>query len=230
MSAQKYQCLFFDFDNTLVDFTGAAKAALWQSFSDYGYSCNDKIYQIYRQLNHRAWVAFEQGQITAERLRVQRFEDLFAALNYSPTTPSDFSQYFLQQLVLKSTVYTGVSELLQQLRPHYTLGIITNGLKEVQRPRLARLQLTELFDVVVVSDEIGVAKPDTAFFDYAYQQLPTAIPKNEILVIGDNQQSDILGANNYGLDSCWISHDRTLASAPAPTYTIPTVHHLPKLL
>lgn len=225
-----FKWLLFDFDNTLVDFTNTSKAALWQSFRDFETNCTEDIHDAYKVVNHQVWTAFEKGDMTAQKLRVERFELLFDQINLQPAAPAAFSKRFLENLVILSEAYAGVPEMLQLLRQKYHLGIITNGLKEVQRPRLDRLQMRDYFKSVVVSDEIGVAKPHAEFFEYAYQSLAQPVAKEEILVIGDNLQSDIKGGNNYGCPTCWVSHERENTTDVLPDFTINGVHELVGLL
>lgn len=230
MLMPQFQWLLFDFDNTLVDFTNTSKQALWQSFRDFDTTCTEAIHEVYKTVNHQVWTAFEKGEMSAERLRIERFELLFAALDIAPAEPQVFSKRFLDNLVQLSEAYEGVPELLQNLGQYYHLGIITNGLKEVQRPRLDLLKLRSHFKSIVVSDEIGVAKPDAAFFEYAYQNLPHPAAKEDILVIGDNLQSDIKGGNDYGCPTCWVSHQRDNDTDILPDFTINTVQELAGIL
>ena len=225
-----YQWLLFDFDNTLVDFTNTSKKALFQAFIDYGSRCTEEIYAIYKDINHQVWSAFERGEMTAERLRIERIARLFHAFEQEPASPAAFSKRYLENLVALSHAYDGVHELLDALGKRFQLGLITNGLKEVQRPRLDLLRMTQHFGTIIVSDEIGVAKPDYAFFDYAYNTLPHPIAKEEFLVIGDNLQSDIAGGNNFGHATCWISHGRGNTTGIQPNFTIGGVLGLPSLL
>lgn len=227
---QQFQWLLFDIDNTLLDFSGAAKRAMFQTFSDYNRVCDEKIYQQYQKVNHAVWDAFERQEITAVELRVRRMRDLFAVLNDEICDPAAFNARFLENLVQLSEYYQGVPKQLIQLRTHYTLSVITNGLKEVQRPRLQRLNLIDKFDSIVVSDEIGVAKPHIDFFNFALQSIDNQTDKSNILVIGDSLNSDIKGGNNAGLTTCWVSHGRENQTAIQPDFVIETVAELDKIL
>ena len=226
----QFQWLLFDFDNTLVDFTNTSKNALCQSFRDFDTTCTEAIHEVYKAVNHQVWTAFERGEMSAERLRIERFELLFEAIDLAPASPQIFSKRFLDNLVQLSEAYEGVPGLLQNLGQRYHLGVITNGLKEVQRPRLDVLKLRDHFKSIVVSDEIGVAKPHAAFFDHAYQNLPHPVAKEEILVIGDNLHSDIKGGNDYGCPTCWVSHERDNDTDILPNFTIGRIQELADLL
>jgi FMN phosphatase YigB (HAD superfamily) len=80
--------------------------------------------------------------------------------------------------------------------------MITNGISTVQRGRLLATGTLHYFSTIVISEEIGVQKPSRAYFEKA---LEMAKPANNPLVIGDSLTSDITGANNVGLDSCWVN-------------------------
>ncbi len=226
----KFTWLQFDADNTLLDFNGASKASFWKSFTQFDRTCSEEIYNRYKKINHEVWTEFELGKINAITLRSKRFQRLFEALDWNDISAQEFSKAYLQNLILTSEAYDGVVELLQKLRPDFTLSIITNGLQEVQRPRIEKLKMTELFASIVVSDEIGVAKPAIAYFDYVYQSIPNPPPKSEILVIGDSLNSDIQGGNNFGVSTCWISNGKENNTTIQPNYTIKTVQELPLLL
>ena len=86
--------------------------------------------------------------------------------------------------------------------------------------------MDHLFDSIVVSDEIGVAKPDKAFFDYVYTSIEHDVFKDEVLVIGDNLKADIGGARDYGFKTCWISHRQLPENGIFPDITIPDISHL----
>lgn len=226
----KYQWLLFDFDNTIVDFTNTAKSSLRQTFVNFNTQCTPEIEAIYKTINSKVWAAFERQEISAEELRVKRFADLFDQLGTAPATPTAFSVRFLENLVLLSKAYDNVIPFLENLKKEYRLGLITNGLKEVQRPRLHRLKMIHLFDSITVSDEIGVAKPHAGFFEHAHQTLGRQVAKEKLLVIGDNLHSDIKGAIDYGVDSCWISHGKNNDTVITPDFTINQVLELPDLL
>jgi FMN phosphatase YigB (HAD superfamily) len=100
------------------------------------------------------------------------------------------------------------SRLLQLGRNGWTLGVITNG-PPSQRTKLAKLGLEDVFDVIVISDEIGARKPDVEIFDHALSSLGGRRSFNEIWMIGDEPTTDILGGANFGLKTYWISHGRS---------------------
>jgi 2-haloacid dehalogenase len=198
-----YQWLLFDADGTLFDYDKAEEKALGATFAELGLPFRAEYGPLYRRFNAQVWQEFEAGQITAERLRVERFQRLFGAVSLE-ADPVRFSQRYLPNLALGSDLMPGARELLETLRPRYHLALITNGLRDVQRPRLERAGIAGLFEQVAISEEIGAAKPDPAYFAALFAHLGP-LPREEALVIGDSLTSDVLGALNYGLDACWFN-------------------------
>ncbi len=199
----KVDWILFDADNTLFDFTGASIKA-FESFVQHFELTGDDLYETYEKHNHACWTALEKGEITQETLRCLRFKLFFDDIGFNGDSLSA-NAYYLQQLVEHSDLYEESFKLLTYLKEKsYNLGLITNGLKEVQRPRLKKTKVDHFFDVIVVSDEIGHSKPDPKFFDEAFIGIQNT-PKDRVVVVGDSLHSDIQGGNNYGVNTIWYN-------------------------
>ena len=225
-----YKWLLFDADNTLMDFDHASRLAMELSFKYYGLYLTDDNYKVYKTVNHQVWNEFEKGEIDAITLRSKRFQLLFDWLNIKPTAPEEFGTRYLEELSIHNSPYDGVENLLLELKKDYKISIITNGLKEVQRPNYNRRGWDRIFDSIIVSDEIGVQKPKQKFFEHAWQSIDHDFDKSNALVIGDNIFSDIKGGQGFGLDTCWINRGRENKSDIQPTSSIDHVLHLTELL
>lgn len=226
----KYKWLLFDADNTFLDFASASKKSLFTTCEDYDLNCDEDIYKTYKVENAKVWESFENKEITALELRSLRFQKFFSAVDINGIDPFEFNAQFLQNLISVSEAYDGAIDYLENLRTKYTMSVITNGLKEVQRPRINKLQMSHIFESIIVSDEIGVAKPDVEFFKHSYNTISNPPPKSEVLVIGDNLKSDIQGGINFGVDTCWISHNRENNSEINPTYTVDDLFDVSSIL
>ncbi|WNJ18583.1 pyrimidine 5'-nucleotidase [Pontibacter sp. G13] len=225
----RYDWILFDLDNTLMDFDGAAKGAFSKLMTDLGRTVNDEEFLVYKRVNALAWRQFEDREITAERLRIQRFEHFFAEMGWSHA-PDAANRTFLNALVETSEMIEGARELLDALVEQFHLAAITNGLREVQRPRIRRLELDGHFKTIVVSDEIGVAKPDSAFFEHTFEQIHHPA-KDRVLVVGDNLNSDIQGGNAFGVDTCWYNpKGKPISNGIIPKSEIRDLAELPDLL
>jgi 2-haloacid dehalogenase len=110
------------------------------------------------------------------------------------------------------------------------LALATNGIAEVQRRRFSKSALKNFFKAVVISDEIGVAKPAAAFFEIVFARIGNP-PKKSVLMVGDSLSSDIAGGAGFGIDTCWFNPSScSNESSVKPTYEISDLTELPELI
>lgn len=207
-SAIRYTWLLFDADGTLFDYDQAEAQALRATFEQLGYAYEANHLAAYRPINAQLWLDLERGAVTPEVLQVRRFELLYEALGLSGDAAA-FSQSYLQNLANAWVLMDGAEETVQTLSRTHRMLIVTNGLRNVQRPRLNASPIGQYFEDVVISDEIGVAKPARGFFDIAFARMGQP-GRREVLLIGDSLTSDIKGGINYGIDTCWFNPQRKL--------------------
>ncbi len=220
----KYPWLLFDADDTLFDYPRAEAQALKGTFEELTLPYKAGYLPMYHLHNRHVWQEFEQGHLSSVELRTKRFQLLFAEIGLS-ADPQSFSSLYLKNLTRESDLFEGVSATLEELSKQHHLSVITNGLAEVQRPRLLNSPIHSLIEKIFISEEMGVAKPAGAFFDIVFKELGDP-PKSEVLVIGDSITSDILGGINYGLDTCWVNPSGKTTDLPV-TYQI---HSIPELI
>lgn len=202
----RYQWLFFDADDTLFDYERSEALALARTFQRHGISFEPASLETYRRIDQEQWRALEKGLVTLDVLKVRRFELLFKAIGVTQPA-SAFSSVYLDYLAECSELVDGAYETLDVLRQQYRMAILTNGLKTVQRSRLAHSTIREHIADIIISEEIGFAKPAREFFEAAFTRLGCS-SKQSVLMIGDNWVSDIQGASRYGLDTCWFNPRR----------------------
>jgi putative hydrolase of the HAD superfamily len=224
---KKYVFLLFDFDGTLVDYDKTESRSLAEAFRQAGIPYDEKQYlPEYNRINAKMWKDFEQGGISAPDLRVKRFRILFETCGIRGNAELAAGMY-ISNLSESAFLFDDALPLLEKLRPRYKLGLITNGLKEAQRKRLALSGADKYMDGIAVSDEIGMQKPDPGIFEYALRDAGHT-DKKTTLVIGDSLSSDIQGGINFGIDTCWFN-PKGKPGVPeiVPTYEI---RRLPELL
>jgi 2-haloacid dehalogenase len=222
-----YTWLFFDADGTLFDFELAEKLALSALLLDLGQPWSDDAHQSYQHINKELWLAFEEGKITQAEIKTQRFEKWLESLNIQADVEK-MSRDYLLYLSQQGPLLEGVLELIQTLSKKYKMLLLTNGLKEVQRPRFNASALKPYITDIIVSGEVGFAKPDPRIFEAAFKTIghPT---KNEVLMIGDSLSADIQGGINYGLETCWYNPMKVGSSLPI-THTIHDLRQLLEIL
>lgn len=116
-------------------------------------------------------------------------------------------------------LFDGIIEMLEKLNLTHKLYIASNGIAITQYTRLKNNNLNKYFEKIFISEEIGSKKPDREFFEIIFKEICVK-NKNEVLMIGDTLTSDILGANNAGIDSCLVDIHKISNPEIVPTYKI----------
>lgn len=235
MPRKDYNWFLFDADGTLFDYEAAERAALARTFADAGLGFDDEVLLRYQEINSRLWHDFEAGQTTPDRIKVDRFAGLLTWLETHREvtvagTVEAFSDRYLANLGACTQLLPEAEGILAKAGAVVHLALITNGLSKVQRSRLAKSGLDEVFEVVTISEEEGVSKPDPGLFDIAFERMGRP-SKASVLMIGDSLTSDMRGANLYGIDACWFNPDARPADAAVTVrYEIRSLRELLRFL
>lgn len=221
----KYQWLLFDADETLFYFD--AFAGLKRLFQAYDIEFTEKDYAEYKLINKPLWVEYQEKRITAEDLKSQRFQQWANTLDV-PT--DELNSGFLKAMAHICKPLPGAEVLLEALASKVNMAIITNGFTELQEARLENTGFKKFFSEVVISEQVGLAKPDVGIFEHTFDRIKHQ-DKATVLMVGDNPHSDILGGMKAGIDTCWLNHH----GAPVPenirpTYEVADLHQLKSLL
>ncbi|AHG74016.1 HAD superfamily haloacid dehalogenase hydrolase [Mannheimia sp. USDA-ARS-USMARC-1261] len=217
----KYQWVLFDADETLFSFNSyfGLKAMLARYQIDF----SEQDYQDFQAINKPLWVAYQNNEITAQDIQTRRFAKLSEQTGVEPFR---LNQELMAEMALISQPLAGVIETLNALYGKVKMGIITNGFTELQQKRLDNTQTSHFFDIVVISEQIGAAKPDRQVFDYAFA-LMDEFDRTKVLMVGDTLASDILGGNNSGIDTCWLNTlNLKNETNIKPTYEINTINQI----
>ncbi|TMP36552.1 pyrimidine 5'-nucleotidase [Pseudoalteromonas rubra] len=221
----KYTHILFDADETLFSFN--AFLGLKTLFARYGVDFSEADNEEYQRINKPLWVQYQNGEINAKTLQVTRFKFWAERLNVPAET---LNLGFLEAMAELCNPLPGAAELLHALQGKATLAIITNGFTALQEKRLAHTGFKDYFHSIVISEQVGVAKPDSRVFEHALSLLGNP-DKSKVLMVGDTPASDVLGANRFGIDSCWLRHPGATCPAEiSPTYTVDTLSQLQTLL
>lgn len=199
----KYRQLIFDADNTLFDFDRAEETALLNSLAHFNMSQPVGLIDFYRSMNVDLWRQLDDKTITIAQLKQYRSEQLFEFVGQT-TDAEIFSLHYLDELAGCQYLLDDVETTLNQLSEHCEMAIITNGLARVQKPRFANSSIHQHFGALVISEELGVAKPDAAIFAHTCELMHWKNPA-EVLMVGDNYRCDVKGAKNFGMQTCWFN-------------------------
>ena len=217
----RYNWVLFDADETLFSFN--SYLGLTAMLKRYGIDFTREDYDAFQAVNKLLWVAYQNNEITAEDIQMRRFAKL---AEQTSVHQIQLNQELMAEMAKVSKPLDGVMEMLETLYPEVKMGIITNGFTELQQQRLQNTQTEKFFEIVVVSEQIGVAKPDRKVFDYAFSQMDK-LDKTKILMVGDTLASDILGGYNSGIDTCWFNDANLVNDTKIqPTYEIKDIREL----
>ena len=200
----KYSLVFFDADDTLFDFTKSQEIAFRSSVSRFEISYHtDSLFSEYKKSNKELWGELELGTISLEELRILRFKKIFEAhkINQDPII---FGDYYMQKLSESTHLLPCALQICQFIKSqNIKIGLITNGYTETQKNRIKHSELFPYIDSITISEEVGFRKPQPQIFELALNK-HNGIKKHEVLMVGDNLNADILGANQFGFDTCWF--------------------------
>lgn len=229
--------IWFDLDDTLYDFSASSLIALQQIYEQFElnrwFPNLDCWIDIYHRHNAQLWKLYNAAEIDQATLRHDRFSLPFAEVGapVSETEPLNDSldKVYLQALARTGITLPGALEVVRTLKARgYFIGILSNGFAQVQHAKLVSSRLSPYINKMVLSDDIGVNKPDRRIFDYALS-LTEASPR-QTLLIGDNPETDIAGAINAGWEAMLFSAKSNQAEMVINNQPIPVVSHLADIL
>lgn len=201
--------IFFDLDHTIWDFDRNAQETLMELFEHYnlpalGLDSPQNFIQTYTENNHQLWAEYHLGKITKEHLRSERFSKTFKELGVEPDlVPPAFEEDYVRISPTKTNLFEGSEKVLAYLQQKYTLHIISNGFKETTLTKMRLSNLNPYFDQVIISEDVGVNKPDPAVFTYALNK--AGATKEESIMIGDSLEADVRGAQDFGMRAIFFN-------------------------
>ena len=222
----KHTLFLFDLDDTLLDFKASEQRSFALTLGELGMDGDiDTLFSDYQAINLALWKSFETGAVSKDFLKVERFRKAFAQHGLD-LDPEAASRLYLESLSDTVVLIDGALRLCATLAAIGEVGIITNGVEHIQKRRIASSGLGEYISFVATSEACGHAKPDSRFFQYT-TAMARAFAAHETIIVGDRLDADILGANRFGIESCWFNPDRLAnASAALPTCEVHTLHEV----
>ncbi len=202
----KFKHIIFDLDNTLLDYDLAEQKALENLFDFYHIQGDfqDLRYK-YKTINNGFWKKYEEGRISISDLKVMRHKEFMTQIGKKDVDPYDCADQYTRFLSQNAHPLPGSYEILNYLQGKgYNILLASNGLPDVQYPRLKSSEMLAYFSYIGISQELGYQKPDIGFFSTLFEK--SNINKDDsILMIGDSINSDIKGGINAGISTCWYN-------------------------
>lgn len=191
------RAVLWDIDGTLLNFKKAQYEAIYKCFNYFNEYLDDEMVNDYDHINHGYWLMLEKAEIEKNVLLVKRFEDFFGKYGIN-IDPVEFNKLYQVELGNTYVFNDNGYETVMRLKD---MGIIqfavTNGTKTAQNGKLRGSGLDKLLDEIFISEDIGYEKPDKRFFEPVIDKLREyGIEKNECVIVGDSDSSDIQGGIN----------------------------------
>ena len=217
---EQIKAVFFDFDDTLQSRAGA--------FRIY---CDNFLTRFFPEIQgeekEKRMDEMEEHVDGGYKSREEYWPEMIALWNWqNPPTLAELVEDFNSRFGKAVVMLEGSVETLRELkRRGYKLGMVTNGNSLLQNTKLDTAGIRDLFDMAVVSDDIGVWKPNKGIFEYAMQQL--GVTPDQSLFVGDHPINDIQGALGAGMHAVWVDYGSFAGQA---TPGVPAVKNVSELL
>ena len=197
----------FDLDQTLLDFHASEYKALGIVLRSCGLSFSDDIYSAFKAYNKFLWQELEKGSISRTELFTKRFQYVFSLTpeDSSGLDPLKINDDFIKTMSVNGVLMDGAFRFVKKLKENIEdcrIYIASNGATINAKGRIASTGLERYIDGLFISEDMGVTKPDAAFFDMCLEKIGE--PKSSCIMIGDSLSSDMLGAKNASLTSLWF--------------------------
>jgi HAD superfamily hydrolase (TIGR01549 family) len=227
------KAVLFDLDDTLCDYAAAREARLRRAFT------------LSSEDGSQSREAIDLDRMIAESIQIHphgadHFEELFARFGLTDACEARAAaDWYRKNRFHSLRLFPGVETVFSKARDAVShdepvaarpIGIVTNGPTEVQHAQLELLGIDHLVDFVLVSEEIGVAKPDPEIFREALRL--AGVRPEEAIFVGDSVEFDMAGAQAAGIPAVWVNRQQRpwTDPGPPPIHQIHSLADLPQLL
>lgn len=200
-----FDILLWDVDGTLLDFLAAEDISIRSLFKDFNLGeCTDEMLCLYSAINADYWKRLERGEMSKKEILVKRFETFFSQVGIRSVDCDAFDKAYQKRLGETVVFRDNSYELVKSLKGVLPQYAASNGTIVAQTGKLTRSGLIDLLDGVFLSEKLGAEKPSVLFFEKVFETIQT-VNRERVLIVGDSLTSDILGAKNAGIQSCWYN-------------------------
>jgi HAD superfamily hydrolase (TIGR01549 family) len=201
--------IYFDLDDTLIDHRRAERAALADIHREFNllHPLDLQLLQDeYHRVNRHLWEDYGHGRIDRPELQRRRFEETLNNLGLESTAWNEIGTRYMECYRNHWHWIDGAEDALMAISETYPVGFLTNGFSETQWQKVDRFSLDRLSRHIVVSEDVGVMKPNPGIFSHATQL--SGHQPGDILYVGDSLTSDIRGGNTFGWNTAWYLPER----------------------
>ncbi len=222
-TSKKYRFILFDVDDTLLDFEKAEELSFFETMKSFDISSDDEMYKSYTKINRSLWLLLEKERITKNELLARRFDE-FAKLFNINVPGVELNSLFLKNLGEKAILFPDSFEVCRKLSFTHKLYMITNAVANVHYSRMKNCPISRFFSGMFISEEVGYTKPGVKFFEAVANGIE-GFEKESAIVVGDSPTSDLVGANAYEIDCCYLNRrGKTLPDNIKANYTVNSLY------
>jgi len=229
-----YKFIFFDIDRTLWDFDANVREAFEDIFEAFELDTKlpsvDTFFQKYTFYNDQLWAFYRKGLVKKEFLRIERFNKTLKDFGISDyILAREIGDHYMGNAPFKKNLVPHTFEALSYLKlKEYKLCVISNGFKEVQVQKLHSCDILKYFNKVITSDDVQKQKPNQAIFEHALKI--NNAKKDESIMVGDDYDTDIIGAGKFGMDQVYFNPEGSdISGHIVPTYNIKSLLDLKQI-
>lgn len=208
MSDLSPKFIYFDLDDTLLNHKKAEQLGLADVYHHLGAFSSialEELIDVYRNINKRLWEEYGRGEIDWYILHRRRFEESFVELGIKPSLYLEAGKVYMHYYRNHWEWIDGAEDAFNTISAQYPTGIITNGFAEIQWKKIKKFGFKDTTRHIVISEEIGVMKPNQKIFDYSTEL--TEVERHEILYVGDSLPSDVMGGKEAGWKIAWYTNN-----------------------
>ncbi|BBI36488.1 HAD family hydrolase [Cohnella abietis] len=203
-----YKAIIFDLDNTLLNYSASELKSMQQTVQTHGLIHHesftwDSFWIHYSKINMYYWNERNKSGHNIYQILELSFQDTLKELRLDHSDSKLLANLYWDTFCNACDFEEHATDILSHLHGKYNLAIISNGIGQAQRCRLAVGKIEHYFDALVISDEVGYWKPDKEIFAEALKRLN--IHHSEALFVGDSLNDDYFGALNAGIDFCYYN-------------------------
>lgn len=230
---KEYTVVFLDLDDTILDTIKNSEESLLEIYKEYEVDRYAPSFyefmEYYKSINSNLWKLYEQNLITKEELMKRRFLETFDKYHTITEDQSlDLNMNFLLKTSVKKNLIEGAIDVLDYLSSKYKLYIVSNGFTEIQYKKMEMVGVDKYFQGIILSDEVGKNKPHPGIFEYTLKKAGVVV--NQVVMVGDNVNTDIKGAQSVGIDQIWYNPNGSSNQGIIPTYEIKSLSEIKNIL
>ncbi len=229
---ENIKAIIFDADDTIINHKECEKQALQYLFKKIGKKYSDQYQDIFRPLDWKLWedATSKTNIIEVEKIPEYRFELFFKKVNIEYNNYKKANELFKEGFAKTSYLTPNAYEVVKYLYDKgYKIYVITNGIVELQKPRIMNSAIAPYISSIIISEQVGVSKPDCKIFNILLKK--EKLKSHEVIMIGDSLEKDIKGAQNANIKSVWYNpYNKNNNYYITPDYQIKDLLEIKKLL